>query len=170
MKIPEQTKNSLLYISCAVIITYGVFLYLQNSYQDTLTKTIVEEQKGRQEYLATSVARNIQSDLDSISQRINILAQSPYFNFKNSIEKEPLENKMRETLLDTHQIIPVDELFIGFKNHTLLVTNTGSSKVEVSDLTSFSSTKNNYFSKFLNQSLAEQKILFSHGYRDENNL
>lgn len=169
MKIPEQTKNSLLYISCAVIITYGVFLYLQNSYQDTLTKTIVEEQKGRQEYLATSVARNIQSDLDSILQRINNLAQSPYFNFKNSVEKEPFENKMRETLLDMHQIIPVDELFIGFKNHTLLATNTGSSKVEASDLSSFSIAKDNYFSKFLNQSLAEQKTLFSYGYKGENN-
>jgi signal transduction histidine kinase len=170
MKIPEQTKNSLLYISCAVIITYGVFLYLQNSYQDTLTKTIVEEQKGRQEYLATSVARNIQSDLDSILQRINNLALSPFFNFKNSIEKEPLENKLRETLLSINQIIPVDELFIVFKNHFMLVTNTGSSKVEVSDLSSFSSSNDNYFNKFLNQSIVEQKTLFSYGYKDENNV
>ena len=169
MKIPEHTKNSLLYIICAVIITYGIFLYLQNSYQETLTKTIVEEQKGRQEYLATSVARNIESDLDSILQRIKNLALAPYFTFGSSVEKETLQNKMRETLLNMHQIIPVDELFIVFKNHTMLVTNAGSSKVEAFGLSAFSGSKDNYFSQFLNQSLAEQKTLFSVGYRGQDN-
>ena len=169
MKIPEHTKNSLLYIICAVIITYGIFLYLQNSYQETLTKTIVEEQKGRQEYLATSVARNIESDLDSILQRIKNLALAPYFTFGSSVEKETLQNKMRETLLNMHQILPVDELFIGFKNHSMLVTNAGSSKVEAFGLSAFSGSKDNYFSQFLNQSLAEQKTLFSVGYRGQDN-
>ncbi|MGA8844435.1 MAG: sensor histidine kinase [Nitrososphaeraceae archaeon] len=169
MKIPEHTKNSLLYIICAVIITYGVFLYLQNSYQETLTKTIVEEQKGRQEYLATSVARNIESDLDSILQRIKNLALAPYFTFGSSVEKETLQNKMRETLLNMHQIIPVDELFIVFKNHTMLVTSAGSSKVEAFGLSAYSGSKDNYFSQFLNQSLAEQKTLFSVGYRGQDN-
>ena len=169
MKIPEHTKNSLLYIICAVIITYGIFLYLQNSYQETLTKTIVEEQKGRQEYLATSVARNIESDLDSILQRIKNLALAPYFTFGSSVEKETLQNKMRETLLNMHQIIPVDELFIVFKNHTMLVTSAGSSKVEAFGLSAYSGSKDNYFSQFLNQSLAEQKTLFSVGYRGQDN-
>jgi signal transduction histidine kinase len=169
VKIPEHTKNSLLYIICAVIITYGIFLYLQNSYQETLTKTIVEEQKGRQEYLATSVARNIESDLDSILQRIKNLALAPYFTFGGSVEKEILQNKMRETLLNMHQILPVDELFIGFKNHSMLVTNAGSSKVEAFGLSTFSGSKDNYFSQFLNQSLAEQKTLFSVGYRGQDN-
>ena len=169
MKIPEHTKNSLLYIICAVIITYGIFLYLQNSYQETLTKTIVEEQKDRQEYLATSVARNIESDLDSILQRIKNLALAPYFTFGSSVEKETLQNKMRETLLNMHQIIPVDELFIVFKNHTMLVTSAGSSKVEAFGLSAYSGSKDNYFSQFLNQSLAEQKTLFSVGYRGQDN-
>jgi signal transduction histidine kinase len=169
VKIPEHTKNSLLYIICAVIITYGIFLYLQNSYQETLTKTIVEEQKDRQEYLATSVARNIESDLDSILQRIKNLALAPYFTFGSSVEKETLQNKMRETLLNMHQIIPVDELFIVFKNHTMLVTSAGSSKVEAFGLSAYSGSKDNYFSQFLNQSLAEQKTLFSVGYRGQDN-
>ena len=169
MKIPQLTKNSLLYIICAVIITYGIFLYLQNSYQETLTKTIVEEQKGRQEYLATSVARNIESDLDSILQRIKNLALAPYFTFGSSVEKETLQNKMREALLNMHQIIPVDELFIVFKNHTMLVTSAGSSKVEAFGLSAYSGSKDNYFSQFLNQSLAEQKTLFSVGYRGQDN-
>ena len=51
----------------------------------------------------------------------------------------------------------------------MLVTNAGSSKVESFGLSAYSGSKDNYFSQLLNQSLAEQKTLFSVGYRGQDN-
>jgi hypothetical protein len=69
-------KRPFIFVAVAIVITYGVFFYLQALHENNLSASLLQEHKERQELLAASVTQNIGSDLDSALQRIKALAEN----------------------------------------------------------------------------------------------
>jgi signal transduction histidine kinase len=155
-------KRPFIFVAVAIVITYGVFFYLQALNDKNLSASLLQEHKERQELLAASVTQNIGSDLDSALQRIKALALIPSFKVGNS--NYSLSNQMEQVFMDIRDIAPFDELFIVYTN---------GSGIKIYEKPAIHLTVNStdtpYYSinSFIKQSLNEKRSLFSSGYNSD---
>ena len=59
-----------------VAISYGLFFYFQNSAQNEFRQSLFDQQKDRQLASTKAIAQHIESDLDVISTKLALIAQS----------------------------------------------------------------------------------------------
>lgn len=161
-------KRPFIFVAVAIVITYGVFFYLQGLHENNLSASLLQEHKERQELLAASVTQNIGSDLDSALQRIKALALIPSFKVGNS--NYSLASQIEQVFSDFKNIAPFDELFIIYKNGSgIKLTEKENIKDESAILlnTNATGTAPYSFNSFIKQSLNERRSLFSSGYNSD---
>ena len=72
----KNKENSHLSITLIIIISYGLFFYLQTATENDIKNSLIEEQRQRQIESSKAISQNIGSDLDSIMTRLQMLAIS----------------------------------------------------------------------------------------------
>ncbi|MFL6329588.1 MAG: hypothetical protein ACJ705_01090 [Nitrososphaeraceae archaeon] len=75
----RKTKEvAIIFIIFIIVISYGLFFYLQNNTESNIRSSLFERQKQRQIESTQALFRHIGSDLDSIMTRLQSLANSVY--------------------------------------------------------------------------------------------
>jgi hypothetical protein len=75
----RKTKElAIIFIIFVIVISYGLFFYLQNNTESNIRSSLFEQQKQRQIESTQALFRHIGSDLDSIMTRLQSLANSVY--------------------------------------------------------------------------------------------
>lgn len=155
-------KRPFIFVAVAIVITYGVFFYLQALHENNLSASLLQEHKERQELLAASVTQNIGSDLDSALQRIKALALIPSFKVGNS--NYSLSNQIEQVFSDVRDIAPFDELFIIYANGSgIKISGKPTTHLSINS----TDTPHYSFNSFIKQSLNEKRSLFSSGYNSD---
>src|ERR671928_2217294 len=73
----RKTKElAIVFIISIIVISYGLFFYLQNNTENNIRDSLFEQQKQRQIESTQALSRHISSDLDSIRARLQSLANS----------------------------------------------------------------------------------------------
>jgi hypothetical protein len=88
----RKTKEvAIIFIISIIVISYGLFFYLQNNTESNIKNSLFEQQKQRQIGSALALSQHIGSDLDSIMARLQDLANNVYLQqgdlFGNTIKK-----------------------------------------------------------------------------------
>ena len=74
-----RTKTiGIISIISIIVISYGLFFYLQNATESNIRNSLFEQQKQRQIDSTKAISERISSDLDSITSRLQGLANSVY--------------------------------------------------------------------------------------------
>src|ERR671934_670136 len=74
----KKTKEVIIiFIISIIVISYSLFFYLQNNTESNIRNSLFEQQKRRQIESTLAISRHISSDLDSITARLQSLANSP---------------------------------------------------------------------------------------------
>lgn len=74
-----QTKEvAIIFFISLIVISYGLFFYLQNNTESNIRSSLFEQQKQRQIGSALALSQHIGSDLDSIMARVQALANTVY--------------------------------------------------------------------------------------------
>src|ERR671930_1593621 len=77
----RKTKDLvIIFIISIIVISYGLFFYLQNNTESNIRNSLFEQQKQRQIESTLALSRHISSDLDSIMARLQSLENSPYLH------------------------------------------------------------------------------------------
>ena len=75
----RKTKEvAIIFIVLIIVISYGLFFYLQNNTESNIRNSLFEQQKQRQIGSTLALSQHIGSDLDSIMARLQDLANSVY--------------------------------------------------------------------------------------------
>ena len=72
----KTKKIAILSITLIIIISYGLFFYLQTATENDIKNSLIEQQRQRQIESSKAISQNIGSDLDSIMTRLQMLAIS----------------------------------------------------------------------------------------------
>ena len=72
----KTKKIAILSITLIIIISYGLFFYLQTATENDIKNSLIEQQRQRQIESSKAISQNIGSDLDSIMARLQMLAIS----------------------------------------------------------------------------------------------
>jgi signal transduction histidine kinase len=112
----RKTKElAIIFIISIIVISYGLFFYLQNNTESNIRNSLFEQQKQRQIESTLALSRHIGSDLDSIMARLQSLANSVYLQ-----QGDVLGNKTKKFMEQMHfqisNITKVDRLFILDEN------------------------------------------------------
>ena len=115
----RKTKElAIIFIISIIVISYGLFFYLQNNTERDIRNSLFEQQKQRQIESALAISQHIGSDLDSIMARLQDLANSGYLQegdlFSNTTKKS-----MQQMYVQMANITKVDRLFILDKNNNV---------------------------------------------------
>ena len=94
-----------------IIISYGLFFYLQTATENDIKNSLIEQQRQRQIESSKAISQNIGSDLDSIMARLQMLAIS------EDLQQDQLSDNNTRILLEevysqVTAITPVDRLFM----------------------------------------------------------
>src|SRR5215217_8414413 len=113
----RKTKElAIIFIISIIVISYGLFFYLQNNTESNIRNSLFEQQKQRQIGSALALSQHIGSDLDSIMARLQDLANSAYLQqgdlFSNTTKKS-----MQQMYVQMNNITKVDRLFILDENN-----------------------------------------------------
>ncbi|HZA07809.1 MAG TPA: sensor histidine kinase, partial [Nitrososphaeraceae archaeon] len=107
----KKNELAIIFIISIIVISYGLFFYLQNNTESNIRNSLFEQQKQRQIESTQALSRHISSDLDSIMARLQLLANSPYLQ-----QEDLLSNKtnklMKQMYFQMNNITKVDRLFI----------------------------------------------------------
>jgi len=107
---------AIIFIISIIVISYGLFFYLQNNTESNIRNSLFEQQKQRQIGSALALSQHIGSDLDSIMARLQDLANSAYLQqgdlFSNTTKKS-----MQQMYVQMNNITKVDRLFILDENN-----------------------------------------------------
>jgi signal transduction histidine kinase len=113
----EKTKKiAIVSIALVLIVSYGLFFYLQTITENDIKNSLIQQQRQRQIESTKAISQNIGSDLDSIMARLQMLARSA------ELQGGQFSDNNTRTLLEEvyHQITAitaVDRLFILDKNN-----------------------------------------------------
>ena len=116
-----------------VILSYGLFFYVQGITENNIKNSLFEQQKGRQLESVMSISQNIESDFNLMILMLDGLANSAYFQ-QAELYSEQAKKLMEEKYQQFDTI--VDRLFVLDKNDvvTLSITQSGSETFVGNDL------------------------------------
>ena len=113
----EKTKKiAIVSIALVLIVSYGLFFYLQTITENDIKNSLIQQQRQRQIESTKAISQNIGSDLDSIMARLQMLARSAELlggQFSDNNTRTLLE----EVYHQITAITAVDRLFILDKNN-----------------------------------------------------
>src|ERR671933_1655179 len=113
----KKTKEvAIVFIISIIIISYGLFFYLQNNTESNIRNSLFEQQKQRQIESTQALSRHIGSDLDSIMARLQSLANSAYLQQGNFLSNKT-KKLMEQMYVQINNITDVDRLFILDENN-----------------------------------------------------
>src|ERR687887_642063 len=113
----RKTKElAIIFIISIIVISYGLFFYLQNITENNIRNSLFEQQKQRQIESALALSRHIGSDLDSIMARLQSLANSPYLQ-QGDLLSNKTKKVMEQMYFQINNITTVDRLFILDENN-----------------------------------------------------
>lgn len=116
-----------------VILSYGLFFYVQGITENNVRNSLFEQQKDRQLESVRSISQNIESDIDLVMLMLNGLANSFYFQ-QEKLYSDAAKQLMEEKYQQFSTI--VDRLFVLDKKDivTLSITQKGSETFVGNDL------------------------------------
>ena len=113
----RKTKElAVVFIVSIIAISYGLFFYLQNNTESNIRNSLFEQQKQRQIESTQALSRHISSDLDSITARLQSLANSPYLQ-QGDLVSNKTKNLIQQMHFQMNSITNVDRLFILDENN-----------------------------------------------------
>ena len=137
-----------------VVISYALFFYLQNITENNIKNRLFDQQKQKQLDSTKAISQHISSDLDSVSARLQGLANSVYL--QNGLVAD---NKTKRLMEDNYQQINsiVDRFFILDKNNIVKINLVPMGQKN------FLGTNISYIN-WVRETQREHKPLFSNGY------
>jgi len=126
-------KIGIISIISIVILSYGLFFYMQGITENSVKNSLFEQQKNRQLESVSSISQNIESDINLITLMLDGLANSAPFQ-DGELYSEQAKRLMEEKYRQFDTI--VDRLFVLDKNDvvTLSITQSGSETFVGNDL------------------------------------
>src|ERR687886_524144 len=100
-----------IFIISIIVISYGLFFYLQNNTENNIRSSLFEQQKQRQIESTQALSRHIGSDLDSVMARLQSLANSVYLQQADLVSNKT-KTLMERMYVQMNKITNVDRLFI----------------------------------------------------------
>ena len=108
----RKTKElAIIFIISIIVISYGLFFYLQNNTESNIRSSLFEQQKQRQIDSTQALSRHIGSDLDSVVARLQSLANSVYLQ-QGDLVSNKTKTLMEQMYVQMNKITNVDRLFI----------------------------------------------------------
>jgi hypothetical protein len=137
-----------------VVLSYGLFFYVQGVTENNVRNSLFEQQKDRQLESARSISRNIESDINLVMLMLDGLANSFYFQ-QGELYSEATKKIMEEKYEQFSPII--DRLFVLDKKDivTLSITQRGSETFVGNDLS---------LREWVSESKNTLKPVFSNGF------
>lgn len=137
-----------------VVLSYGLFFYVQGVTEVNVRNSLFEQQKDRQLESARSISRNIESDISLVMLMLDGLANSFYFQ-QGELYSEATKKIMEEKYEQFSPII--DRLFVLDKKDivTLSITQRGSETFVGNDLS---------LREWVSESKNTLKPVFSNGF------
>jgi signal transduction histidine kinase len=112
----RKTKEvAIIFIISIIVISYGLFFYLQNNTESNIRNSLFEQQKQRQIESTLALSRHISSDLDSIMARLQSLANSAYLQ-QGDLLSNNTKKLMEQMYIQMNNTTKVDRLFILDEN------------------------------------------------------
>jgi signal transduction histidine kinase len=126
-------KIGIISIISIVILSYGLFFYMQGITENNVKNSLFEQQKDRQLESVSSISQNIESDINLITSMLDGLANSAYLQ-DGELYSEQAKKLMEEKYRQFDTI--VDRLFVLDKNDvvTSSITQSGSETFVGNDL------------------------------------
>ena len=112
----RQKEVAIIFIISTIVISYGLFFYLQNKTESNIRNSLFEQQKQRQMESTLALSRHISSDLDSIMARLQNLANSAYLQ-QGGLLSNKTKKAMEQMYAQMNNITKVDRLFILDENN-----------------------------------------------------
>ena len=113
----RKTKEvAIIFIISIIVISYGLFFYLQNNTESNIRDSLFEQQKQRQIGSALALSQHIGSDLDSIMARLQDLANTVYLQ-QGDLFSNITKKSMEQMYAQMNNITKVDRLFILDENN-----------------------------------------------------
>lgn len=137
-----------------VILSYGLFFYVQGVTENNVRNSIFEQQKDRQLESVRGISQNIESDIRLVMLMLDGLASSAYFQ-QAELYSEATKKLMEEKYQQFNTI--VDRLFVLDKKDivTLSITQGGSETFVGNDLS---------LREWVNETKNTLKPVFSNGF------
>ncbi|MGI8832730.1 MAG: sensor histidine kinase [Nitrososphaeraceae archaeon] len=137
-----------------VILSYGLFFYVQGVTENNVRNSLFEQQKDRQLESVRGVSQNIESDIRLVMLMLDGLASSAYFQ-QAELYSEATKKLMEEKYQQFNTI--VDRLFVLDKKDivTLSITQGGSETFVGNDLS---------LREWVNETKNTLKPVFSNGF------
>jgi signal transduction histidine kinase len=114
----RKTKEvAIIFIVLIIVISYGLFFYLQNNTESNIRNSLFEQQKQRQIGSTLALSQHIGSDLDSIMARLQDLANSVYLQEGDLSSSNTTKKSMQQMYVQMNNITKVDRLSILDENN-----------------------------------------------------
>ena len=107
----KTKKIAIISITLIIIISYGLFFYLQTATENDIKNSLIEQQRQRQIESSKAISQNIGSDLDSIMARLQMLAISEDLQ-QGQLSDNNTRILLEEVYSQVTAITPVDRLFM----------------------------------------------------------
>jgi signal transduction histidine kinase len=151
----SKTKRiGIIFIILIVIISYGLFFYLQSSTETNIKTNLFDEQKQRQTDSTRAVSQHASSDLNLVLTSLKSLANYGYIQ-QGELTNDKARSLLQETYLQINSIL--DRLFIVDKNGIVMVN-----MVPKGETTFVGSNVSKF--DWITQTKIEKKPVFSNGY------
>jgi hypothetical protein len=126
-------KIGIISIISIVILSYGLFFYMQGITENNVKNSLFEQQKDRQLESVLSISQNVESDINLITLMLDGLANSASFQ-DGELYSEQAKRLMEEKYRQFDTI--VDRLFVLDENDvvTSSITQSGSETFVGNDL------------------------------------
>src|ERR671929_2307802 len=113
----RKTKElAIVFITSIIVISYGLFFYLQNNTESNIRNSLFEQQKQRQIESTLGLSQHIGSDLDSVMARLQDLANTVYLQ-QGDLVSNITKKSMEQMYAQMNNITKVDRLFILDENN-----------------------------------------------------
>src|SRR5438067_1389504 len=113
----RRTKEvAIIFIVLIVIVSYGLFFFLQNNTESNIRNSLFEQQKQRQIESTLGLSQHIGSDLDSVMARLQDLSNSVYLQ-QGDLVSNKTKKSMEKIYDQMNNITTVDRLFILDENN-----------------------------------------------------
>jgi signal transduction histidine kinase len=106
---------SVISIILIIIISYGLFFYLQNITEHSIRNSLFEQQKERQVQATQAISQHIGSDLSLVMSILQGLADSAYLQ-QGVLSGDKTNKLMQEKYSQANTLTTVDGLFIADKD------------------------------------------------------
>ena len=111
-------KITIISIALIIVISYGLFFYLQNNTESSVKRSLFEQQQQRQIESTKALSEHISADLDSVMAKLQVLASSTYLQ-QGDLHSNKTKKFLQEIYSQLNNITMADRLFIVDKNNTI---------------------------------------------------